>query len=154
VKRAGQLNREEGKLMTSEERRTAEQRRRKHDAQVAGETLQDEEEKKWAGLMKGRAQLQHLVEKLGGLPSTQGLHGVDLLNTLELREVVITQPLFDGLVRILIWRIGHQSRMVCRHSLGRALKTRSSFTCLSSMFCRRNRDSAMPNHASEFSAQN
>jgi hypothetical protein len=31
VKRVGQLKREEGKLMTSEERRTAEQRRRKPD---------------------------------------------------------------------------------------------------------------------------
>jgi hypothetical protein len=33
VKRAGQLNREEGKLMTSEVRRTAEQRRRKADVE-------------------------------------------------------------------------------------------------------------------------
>jgi hypothetical protein len=32
VKKGGKLNREEGKLMTSEERRTAEQRRRKADA--------------------------------------------------------------------------------------------------------------------------
>jgi hypothetical protein len=31
VKREGQLNREEGKLMACEERRTAEQRRRKTD---------------------------------------------------------------------------------------------------------------------------
>jgi hypothetical protein len=108
--------------MSSEERRTAEQRRRKHDAQVAGETLQDEEEKKWADLMKGQAQLQHLVEKLGGLPSTQGLHGVDLLSTLELREVVvITQPLFDGLVRILIRRIGHQIQDGLQALLGQGI---------------------------------
>jgi hypothetical protein len=31
VKRVGQLNREEGKLMANEERRTTEQRRRKAD---------------------------------------------------------------------------------------------------------------------------
>jgi hypothetical protein len=33
VKRGGQMNREEGKLMTSEESRTAEQRRRKVDVE-------------------------------------------------------------------------------------------------------------------------
>jgi hypothetical protein len=80
-----------------------------HNVQEAGERLQEEEEKKFAGLMTRRAQLQHLMEKLRGLPSTQGLHGVDLLHTLELCEiVVVTQSLLDGLVRILLWRVGHQ----------------------------------------------
>ena len=50
-----------------------------------------------------------LMEKLGGLPSTQGLYGVDLLHTLELREiVVVTQSPLDGLVGILLQRVGHQ----------------------------------------------
>ncbi len=59
--------------------------------------------------MPSGAQLQHLVEQLRGLPPAQGLHGVDLLHTLELSEImVLTESLLDGLVRVLLWWVGHE----------------------------------------------
>jgi hypothetical protein len=60
-----------------------------HDMQEAGKTLKEEKQKKWAGLMPSGAQLKHLVKQLGGLPPAQGLHGVELLHTLKLSEIVV-----------------------------------------------------------------
>jgi hypothetical protein len=124
-----------------------------HDTQEDRKALKEEKEKEWAGLMPIGAQLQHLVKQLGWLPPAQGLHGVDLFHTLKLSEIVLSLSLMasyasssGGLVT--------RSKTVRRHSLGKALTTRSNFTCSSSMLRRRNRDSAMPNHASEFFAQN
>jgi hypothetical protein len=79
------------------------------DTQEAGKALKEEEQEEWASLMHSGAQLQHLLKQLGGLPPTQGLHGMDLLHTLKLTEIVVlTKSLLDSLVRVLLRWVGHK----------------------------------------------
>jgi hypothetical protein len=94
-----------------------------HDTQEDGKALKEEKQKEWAGLMPSGAQLQHLVKQLRWLPPAQGLHGVDLLHTLKLSEIVVfaeslldglicavvlVESLLDGLICVLLRWVGHK----------------------------------------------